>query len=723
MDTPLLSPPVVTVTGEVRRVRYENPDTGFAVLVMEDLEGKKFVACGTLAGNPAGKSLELTGHYENDAEYGRELKVDSVREVLPRTGDGIARFLCGSVPGIGPKTADLIVKHFGVDTLAILDKAPRRLIEVPGIGPRRAADLAAAWKQNSDRRDELIFLQGLGVTPAYCRRLFARYGENAAGVVRENPYRLAEEVDGIGFLKADAIARELGIAEDSPDRLAAAAAHTLNEATGEGSVCLDAVELANRTAELLKRPPADGERAVRLALEKNLVREDGGMVYPPQLLRVEVALPLMIKELATCPKFAGRRLAPERESDPSRFAPEQLRALDNAARYPLNIITGGPGVGKTTVVGELVRRAKTAKLRVVLAAPTGRAAKRLAESSGEEAKTIHRLLGFDPATGRFAYGREHKLKCDLLIVDEASMLDLPLAGALFMAVSPGTSVVLVGDVDQLPSVGPGRVLADLIGSGFFGVTFLTRVFRQAEHSRIIVNAHKVNRGELPDSSRDGGDFYWIEQEDPIRVQEIIRELVTSRISLRFGIAPGDTQVLTPMNRGACGAQLLNELLGGVLNPEARPELRIGERTLKVGDRVMQLANDYDKNVFNGDMGVMIRLSEQKRQFAVRFDGGRDVEYGFSEADQLTRAYAITIHKSQGCEFPAVIVPLLNQHFVMLRRNLLYTAMTRARKLLVLIGGRKAVEMAVRNARVEVRHSKLLERLRALRRELENATGK
>ena len=717
METPL-TPPTVSITGEVHRVRYENPDTGFAVLVMLDPAGKKFVACGVLAGNPPGKTLELSGHFEDHAEFGREFKAESAREVLPRTNDGIARFLCGSVPGVGPKTADLIVRYFGEDTLAILDKSPRRLVEVPGIGPRRAADLAAAWKQNADRRDELIFLQGLGVTPAYCRRLFKRYGEKAAEVVRENPYRLAEEVDGIGFLKADAIARELGISEDAPDRLAAAAAFALNEATGNGSVCLDAVELANRTAELLKRTPADGEKAVKLALEKRLVREDGEMIYLPQLLRVEVALPLMIRELATCPKFAGRRLAPRSRDENSRFAPEQLQALDNAARYPLNIITGGPGVGKTTVVGELVARARAAKLRVVLAAPTGRAAKRLAESSGDEnAKTIHRLLGFDPATGKFGYNREHPLKCDLLIVDEASMLDLPLAGALFGALSPGISVVLVGDVDQLPSVGPGRVLADLIGSGLFGVTFLTKVFRQAEHSRIIVNAHRVNRGELPEPPPGGGDFYWIEQEDPLRVQQIIRELVASRITSRFGIKANDIQVLTPMNKGACGAQTLNEMLGGVLNPEPRPELRIGERTLKVGDRVMQLANDYDKNVFNGDMGFLTRLSEAKRNFAVRFDGSREVEYAFDEADQLVRAYAITIHKSQGCEFPAVIVPILNQHFVMLRRNLIYTAMTRARKLLVLIGGRKAVEMAVRNARTEVRSSQLLKRLRDIRREL------
>jgi len=716
LETPLL-PQNTTVTGEVHHVRYENRDTGFAVLVMLDPDGKKFVACGVLAGNAPGKTLELSGHFEEHAEFGREFKADSAREVLPRTTDGIARFLCGSVPGIGPKTADLIVRYFGEDTLAILDNAPRRLIEVPGIGPRRAADLAAAWKQNADRRDELIFLQGLGVTPAYCRRLFKRYGDNAAEVVKENPYRLAEEVDGIGFLKADAIARELGVAEDAPERLAAAAAFALGEATGGGSVCLDAVELANRTAELLKRTPADGEKAVKLALEKKLVREDGDMIYPPQLLRIEIALPLLLRELATAPKFSGRRLAPRPGAD-AKFAPEQLQALDNAARYPLSIITGGPGVGKTTVVGELVARAKAAKLRVVLAAPTGRAAKRLAESSGEEAKTIHRLLGFDPATGKFAYNREHQLKCDLLIADEASMLDLPLAGALFSAVRPGTGVVLVGDVDQLPSVGPGRVLADLIGSGLFGVTFLTKVFRQAEHSRIIVNAHRVNRGELPEVSRDGGDFYWIEQEDPLRVQNIIRELVVSRVSARFGIAPRDIQVLSPMNRGPCGAQTLNELLGSVLNPEPHPELKIGERTLKVGDKVMQLANDYDKNVFNGDMGKLSRLSGEKRKFAVRFDDGREVEYSFDEADQLTRAYAITIHKSQGCEFPAVVVPLLNQHFVMLRRNLIYTAMTRARKLLVLIGGRKAVEMAVRNARVEVRNSQLLKRLRDIRAELE-----
>ncbi len=715
MENPLI--PSVRITGEVHHIRYENPDSGFAVLVMTSPEGGRFTACGVLAGNAPGKTLELTGHYEEHSDFGREFKVESFREVLPRTAAGIARFLCGTVPGIGPKTADLIVKHFGDDTLAILDRSPRRLVEVPGIGPRRAADLAAAWKQNGDRRDQLIFLQGLGVTPAYCRRLFKRYGERAAEVVKENPYRLAEEVDGIGFLKADAIAHELGIAEDSPDRLAAAAVFALNEATGAGSVCLDLAELAGRTAELLKRLPADGENAVRLALGKQLLREDNGKIYTPQLLRIEIALPLLLKELATCPKFAGRRLAPRRGAE-ARFAPEQLQALENAGRYPLNIITGGPGVGKTTVVGELVARAKAAKLRTVLAAPTGRAAKRLAESSGETgAKTIHRLLAFDPATGKFGYNREHPLKCDLLIVDEVSMLDLPLACALFAAVSPGTSVVLVGDVDQLPSVGPGRVLADLIGSGLFGVTFLTKVFRQAEHSRIIVNAHRVNRGEMPEPGRGGGDFYWIEQEDPLRVQEIIRELVTTRISGRFGIAPSDTQVLTPMNRGPCGAQSLNELLGGVLNPAPAPELKIGERTLKVGDRVMQLANDYDKNVFNGDMGILARMSTEKRRFVVRFDGTRDVEYAFDEADMLIRAYAITIHKSQGSEFPAVVVPLLNQHFVMLRRNLLYTAMTRARKLLVLIGGRKAVEMAVRNARNEVRSSQLLSRLRQIRSQL------
>ena len=712
-------PKLTRITGEVHRVRYENARSGFAVLVLQSADGNKIVACGALAGNAPGRTLELEGRFEQHAEFGREFKVERCREVLPSTPEGIARFLCGSVPGVGPKTADLIVRYFGSDTLDVLDRAPRRLLEVPGIGRRRAADLAAAWKQNSSQRDQLIFLQGLGITPACCRRLLSRYGSRAAETVRDNPYRLADEVDGVGFLKADAIARELGIAEDSPERLAAAAVFALNEAVDAGSTCLDRAGLERRTAEMLKLPAASGETAVALALERRMLREDGGMVYTPQLLRIEVALPLLIKELATARNFAGKRLGPG-SAGGKKLAPEQLQALQNVVCYPLTIITGGPGVGKTTVVGELVSRARTAHLRVALAAPTGRAAKRLSESGGEGAKTLHRLLMFDPATGRFGCNREHPLKCDLLIVDEASMLDLPLAGALFAALSPGTSVVLVGDVDQLPSVGPGRVLADLIGSGFFGVTFLRHVFRQAADSRIIVNAHRVNRGEMPEPPRreEAGDVYWIDQDDPERVLEIIRELAGGRIRARFGFAPEEIQVLTPMNRGACGAQALNSMLGDVFNPGPLPELKFGERVLKHGDRVMQLANDYDRNVFNGDMGVLSSISASTRAFRVRFDAGREVEFSFDEADRLARAYAVTIHKSQGSEFPAVIVPLLTQHFVMLRRNLLYTAMTRARKLLILIGGRRAVEMAVRNSRVERRESLLLDRLRRLRLSLE-----
>ena len=722
MEKPPSETPI-KVTGEVHRVRYENPETGFAVLVLDAPDGTRFAACGELAGHAPGTHLELVGNYEEHAEFGREFKATGCREVLPATCDGVARFLCGAIPGIGPKTAALIVNYFGEDTLKILDKTPRRIFDVPKIGKRRAADLVAAWKQNTSQRDQLIFLQGLGVTPAYCRRLIRRYGDSAAETVRKNPYRLAEEVDGIGFLKADAIAHELGISGDSPDRLAAAAAFALNEAVGSGSSCLARDVASARVAELLQMPVEAGEKAIELALERHLVREDGGMIYAPQLLRIEVALPLLLSELATCPKFAGRKLASGRNEAASTFAPEQLQALDNARRYPLTIITGGPGVGKTTVVGELVRRARAAKLHVMLAAPTGRAAKRLSESGGVVAKTLHRLLGFDPATGKFSYNREHQLKCDLLIVDEVSMLDLPLAGALFAAIRPGTSVVLVGDVDQLPSVGPGKVLSDFINSGFFGVTRLTRVFRQAGGSGIIVNAHRVNNGEVPVSSPSGGDFYWIEQEDPKRVLEIIRELAAGRITSRFGISGADIQVLTPMNRGVCGALALNEMLGEVFNPGELPELKYGERKLKVGDRVMQLANDYDKNVFNGDMGVITSMSAEKRRFFIRFDAERELEYSFDEADTVIRAYAVTIHKSQGSEFPAVIVPLLTQHYVMLRRNLLYTAMTRARNLLILIGGRKAVEMAVRNARTEVRESLLLERLRKARAELETGRAK
>ena len=444
------------------------------------------------------------------------------------------------------------------------------------------------------------------------------------------------------------------------------------------------------------------------------------MIYTPLLLRAETELPKLIAALATARRFAGQSLRPLPGEARFTLNEGQRAAVEAVSRAPLSIITGGPGVGKTTVVGEIVRRARASGVPIALAAPTGRAAKRLSESTGITAKTLHRLLQFDPASGRFVHGAGAPLSCRLLIVDEVSMLDLLLAQALFRALRPGTSVVLVGDADQLPSVGPGTVLADLLASGWFHVTALTQIFRQAENSRIIVNAHRVNRGQLPENLplRPGEltDFYWIEQDDPDRAVELIEKMVAERIPARFGLDPvNDVQILTPMNRGSCGTIALNARMQALLNGGDRPQFKLGERIFRSGDKIMQIANNYEKSVFNGDFGRLGRIRFKEKMFHVMFDDGRLVEYRFEEAEQLSPAYAVTVHKSQGSEFPAVVLPFLTQHYMMLQRNLLYTAMTRAKRLLVLIGSVRAVRMAVENARLEPRFSLLAERLSELRR--------
>ncbi len=710
--------PLEKLTGEIRRVRFENPESGFAVLVVKPESGRELPVCGSLAGLHAGQCIEVEGFYGEHAEFGREFRAERYRIALPGTPEGLKRFLGSAVPGIGPKTAALLVDHFGRDIVKVLDHYPRRLQEIPGIGRKKGADIARVWRETAARRDGMIFLQSLGITPAYCSRLFKRYGDKAPEVVRANPYRLAEEVDGIGFLRADAIATAMGFDPDSDERQTAAAVFALNTMVGSGHVCAPEETLAAAAAELTGRGEDAARRGIARALERRLLVRLDGMIYTPLLAAAETELPKLVLRLAAARSSVPGRYRRIGSAGGLKLAAEQQQAVDAVGGAPLSIITGGPGVGKTTVVGEIVRRARLANLRIALAAPTGRAAKRLSEATGLPARTIHRLLNFDPALGRFAHDRVHPLGCDLLIVDESSMLDILLAQALFRAVRPGTAVVLVGDRDQLPSVGPGTVFKDLIGSGFFTVTRLTRVFRQSEASRIILNAHRVNQGLLPEPpprSGEGGlaDFYWLEQDDPARAAAIIAELVTNRIPVRFGLDPvEEIQVLTPMNRGICGATALNELLAARLNGGERAGFTLGERVFKEGDKVMQTANNYDKQVFNGDLGRLEQVYNSRRRFVVAFDGGRRVEYGFDEAVQLVRAYAITVHKSQGCEFPAVVVPLLTQHYMMLQRNLLYTAMTRARKLLILIGSRRAVEIAVRNTRLEPRNSRLAARLAA-----------
>lgn len=703
------------ITGEIVRVRFENPENGFKVAIFRAGDGTKFPITGIMPGISAAQFIEADGYFEEHREFGRQFKVDSFRVIPPATTEGIARFLRHAIDGIGPKTAAAIVEKFGKETVTVLDLYPGRLKEIKKIGKSKAEKIIAAWKKSKEKRDDMIYLQGLGITPAYCARLFKQYGSETVETVRHNPYRLAEDVDGIGFLKADAIARELGFAENSTYRMQAAAVFTLNEMIGDGHVCAPLAELIPAVAELTGQDETVIRSGITAALDRKLLYETDGCIYTPSTARAELILPKLIARLAASREFPGSKLRKIPKRSDLELDELQKQAVESLFDRPLNIITGGPGVGKTTVVGEIVRRCKAAKLKILLAAPTGRAAKRLSESSASGAKTIHRLLQFDPGNGKFVHNSGNPLDCDVLIVDEVSMLDIILATSLFAAVPSGCSVVLVGDADQLPSVGPGNVLTDLINSGFFGVTRLTRIFRQSSGSMIVTNAHRVNEGKFPQTVpvKDGelADFYWISREDPEEVAAMIETLVKERIPRRFNFDPmSEIQVLTPMNRGECGTAALNERISALLRGGDVPSFQFGNTVFKLGDRVMQTANNYDKNVYNGDLGRIFKLDDAGKKFHVCFEDDKLVEYNFDEASQLTLAYAITIHKSQGSEFPAVIIPVLTQHFVMLQRNLIYTGMTRAKKLLILIGSQKAVEIAVRNTRKRPRFSNLARRL-------------
>jgi exodeoxyribonuclease V alpha subunit len=708
-----------TLRGEITRVIYENDEGDFSIIRIADAQGVEHTVVGNFSGVYEGQSLEVTGRFETHKEFGTQLRAEHFRFLLPSTRQGIIKYLSsGMIDGIGPKYAENIVEHFGDKTLQILDNYSARLKEVPGIGKKRAAQISEAWKAQSSRREIFIFLQGLGISSLYCQKLYNEYGAEAAEVVKSNPFRLADEIDGIGFLMADNIASSLGIDKINPQRLAAGTLYTLNQLTTAGHCCYPVKEFVDKCAETLHVSPEIAAQGLDEAVKQGFVSIEKEMAYPANLLRAEKELPKYIYGLAKCTQHPGLRIAKVPPAKGLELSDEQQLAVERTGQYALNIITGGPGVGKTTVIHEIVRRALAAKLKVYQAAPTGRAAKRMSEATHFPAKTIHRLLKWEPAEHRFVYNENHKLPCDLLIVDEISMLDINLALCLFRAVNFGTSVLLVGDADQLPSVGPGTVLQSFLRSGMFAVTKLAKIFRQGAGSKIISNAHRVNRGELPEKSDHDNkleDFYWIEQDDPEKVLELIIRLQTERIPQRFGFDPlRDIQVLTPMNRGNCGTRSINESLQHILNSGHKPQFKVGDRIFKAGDRVMQVSNNYDKNVFNGDMGRIANIDNKEKVFNVYYGGSKTEQYEFTEADQLTLAYAITIHKSQGSEFPVVIMPMLNQHYMMLQRNLLYTGMTRAKKLLILIGGSKSISMAVRNTRLEPRYSLLTRRLKAIR---------
>ena len=721
--------------GTIERIVFSGGGGEFTVARLT-VEGaaEPVTVVGSLLGLPTGARLRLHGSYETNPRFGRQFRVLSYTELSPETLTGIRRYLgAGLIKGIGPEFAGRIVERFGIRTLEILDAQPSRIREVPGIGPSRAEAIQKAWASQRSLREVMVFLQGYGVSPAFAARIYKRYGAAAIARVRENPYRLAFDVWGIGFLSADRLATALGIARDSEVRVEAGVRHALDAAGGLGHVYLPRTHLVEEAAALLEVEASLVESAVdRLGRTGEVAIEtttEGAAVFEVGLYRAEMAagaglMRLLRASVNPLRLDAGRAIARYEAEAKIALAPQQAEAVRRALTEAVLVITGGPGVGKTTIVRGIVSTLLREGLTVALAAPTGRAAKRLQEATGQPAATLHRLLEWRPADGIFGRNSSRPLQADLLVVDEASMIDIRLMADLLAALADGTRLVLVGDVDQLPSVGPGMVLRDVIASGRVPTVRLTEIFRQAAASLIVLNAHRIHDGIEPEMgappaegpAADTRDFFFIEEQDPARAAEIIRDLVVTRLPRRYGFHPRDIQVLTPMHRGDLGATTLNHLLQEAITP-GQPEVRSGNRVFRVGDRVMQLRNNYDRDVFNGDVGEVVRVASESAdpdgpQAVVRIDE-REVPYAADELDELTLAYAATVHKSQGSEYPAVIIPVHTQHFVMLQRSLLYTAVTRGKKLVVLIGSRKALRIAVGNAQVADRFSRLAVRLAAL----------
>ena len=698
----------------VERITYQNPENGYSVL---KVKVKGYNDLVTLVGNllevPVGSVLLCRGEWKVDKRYGSQFVAATWEETMPATVYGIEKYLgSGLVKGIGPRFARAIVQRFGTETIDIIETEIERLYEVPNIGRKRVAKIRESWEKQKDIKNVMLFLQGYGVSTAYAAKIYREYGKESIDKVRENPYRLADDIWGIGFKTADGIAAKMGYEKEDPRRCRSGILYTLGQLSDEGHVYAGEEQLVKTAGQLLEA----GETAIRDTLAGMLQAEDlildKDAIYLPPFYHAECGTSRRLRDLA---ESTGRSLF-DGLFDPSSLTAEtgieydevQLAAIRQAVTSKVMVLTGGPGTGKTTTTQGIIAALKKAGLRVLLAAPTGRAAKRMSEATGMEAKTIHRLLEYNPQDG-YKRNDENPLEGDALIVDECSMIDILLMNNLLKAVPVGMRLVLVGDIDQLPSVGAGNVLRDVIDSQRIPVVRLVRIFRQAQKSRIVMSAHAINRGKFPDTSngRDT-DFFFMKEEDPERAAESIVRLVKERLPRAYRESPDRIQVLTPMQRGVVGAANLNLLLQQALNPSG-PSLGRGGYTYRQGDRVMQQRNNYDKDVFNGDLGYIREVDTEERTLKVDFDG-KWVEYDVTELDELTLAYATTIHKAQGSEYPIVVMPVLMTHFVMLQRNLIYTGITRAKKICVLIGAMKALAYAVRNVSVLKRNTSLRERL-------------
>ncbi|EGV33422.1 helicase, RecD/TraA family [Thiorhodococcus drewsii AZ1] len=712
------------LSGSIERITFHSPESGFCVLRVK-VRGERdlITVIGSAASVTPGEYLEAEGRWVNDRQHGLQFKSTALRIIPPRTLDGIERYLgSGMVKGIGPHFARKLVGAFGERVFEVIEDNPERMLELDGIGPKRQKRVTEAWAEQKVIREIMVFLQSHGVGTARAVRIYKTYGEEAVERVRENPYRLALDIHGIGFKTADTIAERLGIPHDSLIRAQAGVRHVLQEIAGDGHCAAWHEALVEQSCALLEIPEPIIQEAIQVELaEERLIAEpidDRPALFLTPLQRAELGVARSLERLQLDPPPWGMidvdKALPWVEAQTGLALSDSQRAAVSAAvSGKATIITGGPGVGKTTVVNSILRILRAKGVEVLLCAPTGRAAKRLSESTGGEAKTIHRLLEFDPQTMGFKRDQYSPLDTDLLVVDEVSMVDVVLMNQLLRAVPTQAGVLLVGDVDQLPSVGPGAVLADLIGSGAVPTVCLTEIFRQAAASRIVVNAHRINAGQMPeppDAERPDSDFYLIRCDTPEAIHDKLMRVVTERIPGRFGLDPvRDVQILTPMNRGGLGSRALNVALQSALNPDAQPRIERFGWTYAPGDKVIQLVNDYDKEVFNGDIGRIQSIDVEEGLLTIDFDG-RAVVYESSELDEVALAYATSVHKAQGSEYPAVVIPLATQHYTLLQRNLLYTAVTRGKRLVVLIAQPKALGIAIKQTGSSQRLTKLRWRL-------------
>jgi len=670
-----------------------------------------------------GSVLTLGGRWKIDSKYGRQFQVVTFEETLPATVYGIEKYLgSGLIKGIGPKYAKLIVNTFGADTLEVIEAEPERLLEVPGIGEKRVGRIRQGWTDQKEIKNIMLFLQGHDVSTAHATRIYKHYGAESIDVVRENPYRLADDIWGIGFKTADTIASKLGFEKSAYARLRGGLMYTLNRLAEDGHCYALRQQLTETGAKLLEveeellSPALDRMIADRDVITAPVPDSEDVAIYLPPFFYAEVGVQNRMRSIAAGEAAVPRPAQVSMRED-IEYDEVQLEAIRTALKSKIMVLTGGPGTGKSTTTLGIIRA--FGGMRILLTAPTGRAAKRLSEVTGREAKTIHRLLEFKPSEG-YKRNEDNPLEGDVLIVDECSMVDEMLMYSLLRAVPDSMRIILVGDVDQLPSVGAGNILRDIIDSGAVPVVRLTKIFRQAAASRIILNAHRINSGEFPDLSNGAGtDFFFQKAEEPEKAAEIIVDLVKNRLPKFYHVPPQAIQVLTPMQRGAVGAANLNQLLQAAVNPPVKdfkgnpgPELHRGGYTFRAGDKVMQIKNNYDKEVFNGDIGTIEKIDPEDRTLTVRFDD-RSIEYDATELDEMVLAYATTVHKAQGAEYPIVVMPVMMTHFMMLQRNLLYTGVTRAKKTLVLVGQKKAVGYCVRNVTVDQRNTLLAERLKGM----------